>query len=146
MTLNHKVCNSSVSFSFCLWLCACMCVFPLLCSHQWRGVVLHKGQRSDTPQRMDGAKAASRTLLSVPPPSPCAVMGCLHGWWFPWQLAAFCTLRVRLGGLLKVVRGGGEGEVQSDFGWNSHMSYIDKANNFKSLFSTCLFFAPHPSY
>lgn len=64
--------------------------------------MLKKGQRSVTPRRTDGAKAASPTLLSVPPPSPL----CCHGMspWVMVSLATGCFLHSEgdAGGLLKV--------------------------------------------
>lgn len=118
ITLNRKLWNPLLSLSFLFFSCLCarMCVSLCVKMHccfvhfarvcQWRGGVLWKGQRSVTPWRTDRAKAASPTLPPVPPPSPWAVMGCLRGWRFPWQLAAFCAPRVMQGGLLKVAREG----------------------------------------
>lgn len=153
ITLNRKLWNPLLSLSFLFFSCLCarMCVSLCVKMHccfvhfarvcQWRGGVLWKGQRSVTPWRTDRAKAASPTLPPVPPPSPWAVMGCLRGWRFPgnWLLSA-------LRGWCRAAcwRWRGRG-AQSDIGWNSHMSYMNKVNNFQPLLTTCLCFFSRPS-
>lgn len=124
ITLNHKVWGRFSCSRSCASTRACTgpCV---VCAHVNEGVLrcqrarglLHPGGRT-------GPKLHPRPVSQSLLPHPCAVMGCLRGWWFPWQPAAFCAPRVmravcwrlrgeeRRGG-----RRGGGGGVQSDIGW-----------------------------
>lgn len=139
ITLNQKLWNL-LSFHhncpFPLLECVCETVLCAVCVWYWRGSVLGKGQRSGALWRKDRAGAPTPP---IPPPSPCAVMGCLRGWRFPRQQkpseeAALCALSVMQNGLLKVAREG----AQSDTGWNRYMSNTCKVNNFQPLLTTML--------
>lgn len=88
-----------------------------------------------------GERTGPKPYLTPPPlpsPSPCAVMGCLRGWRFPWQRepgeeGALCALRVMQNGLLKA--GGGPKVISGGTG-----VYTSKVNNSQLLHTTRLCF------
>lgn len=143
ITLDHKVWECFL----CSWWCASTCPCAgsciayvhvnegVLCWRRARGL-LHPGGRTEP-------KLHPRPFFQSLLPHPCAVMGCLRGWWFPWQPAAFCTPRVMRAVCWRLLRGGGRRGYKVILG--SGVSYGSEVNNFQPLFSARLVFC-FPSF
>lgn len=98
----------------------------VLCCKRARGL-LHPGGRT-------GPKLHPRPISQSLLPHPNAVMGCLRGWWFPWQPAAFCAPRV-----MRAVCWRLRGEERRETGGYRVILGGGEVNNFQPLFRARLF-------
>lgn len=112
----------------CSWLCASTC--PCAGAHASRVCTSTKACCAAEGPEVCYTQEDRRGQSCLPNPfsqslllHPYAVMGCLLGWWFPWQPAAFCTPRVMRAVCWRLLRGEGRREtgVQSDIGWRREL-------------------------
>lgn len=127
------------------WACTGSCI---VCVHVNEGVLrcrrarglLHPGGRT-------GPKLHPRPIAQSLLPHPYAVMGCLRGWWFPWQPAAFCAPRVMRAVCwrLRGEEGGGRREtgVQSDIGWRRELR--EQGKQLSAIIQSASVLVSHPS-
>lgn len=117
-------------------------VVHCVCACQWRRVVLQKGPEvCSTQEDGQGQSCIPGPSLSPSLPHPYAVMGCLRGWWFPWQPAAFCAPRV-MRAVCWRLRGGGGG-VQSDIGWLRELR--EQGKQLSAIIQSASVLVSHPS-